>query len=47
MLRYLQQEYLTTRQIKTSVEEIMEYHEYLQKDFPNGWKAIQLDTNEL
>lgn len=47
MLRYLQQEYLTTGQIKTSVEEIMEYQEYLQKDFPNGWKAIQLDTNKL
>lgn len=47
MLRHLQQEYLTTGQIKTSIEEIMEYQEYLQKDFPNGWKAIQLDTNEL
>lgn len=47
MLRYLQQEYLTTGQIKTSVEKIMEYQEYLQKDFPNGWKAIQLATNEL
>lgn len=47
MLRYLQQEYLTTGKVKTSVEEIMEYQEYLQKDFPNGWKAIQLDTNKL
>lgn len=47
MLRYLQQEYLTTGQIKTSVEEIMEYQEYLQKDFPNGWKKIQIDTNNL
>lgn len=47
MLRYLQQEYLTMGHIKTSIEEIMEYQEYLQKDFPNGWKAIQLDTNEL
>ena len=47
MLRHLQQEYLTTGQIKTSIEEIMEYQEYLQKDFTNGWKAIQLDTNEL
>ena len=40
MLRHLQQEYLTTGQIKTSIEEIMEYQEYLQKDFPNGWKKI-------
>lgn len=21
--------------------------EYLQKDFPNGWKKIQIDTNNL
>ena len=47
MLRHLQQEYLTTGQIKTSIEEIMEYQEYLQKDFPNGWEKIQIDTNNL
>ena len=47
MLRHLQQEYLTTGQIKTSIEEIMEYQEYLQKDFPNGLKIITLETNEL
>lgn len=47
MLRHLQQEYLTTGQIKTSIEEIMEYQEYLQKDFPNGWKKIQIDTNNI
>ena len=47
MLRHLQQEYLTTGQIKTSVEEIMEYQEYLQRDFSNGWETIQIDTNNL
>lgn len=47
MLKCLQQEYLTTGQIKTSIEEIMEYQEYLQRDFSNGWETIQIDTNNL
>ena len=47
MLRHLQYEYLTTGQIKTSIEEIMEYQEHLQKNFPNSLETITLETNEL
>lgn len=45
-LRHLQQEYLTTGQIKTSIEEIMEYQEYLQRDFPMA-ETITLELNEF
>lgn len=47
VLQKMQEELKTKGQIVTSIDDYLNYEEYLQNDFTDGWKKIQIDTNNL